>query len=160
MREPKSSTTPSARVTTKLLAGANVVVTRPVATAASLKRRVRMLGGTAIGLPGIALKVTDAGPETKAKLSIARQSDIVIFVSPAAASFTFALQPGLHFARHCAILAVGSGTARALERRGVSNVHRPTSARTAKACLHCRSWCTYAASVFRLSGQPGGRGLL
>ncbi len=38
------------------LAGATVVVTRPAASAAPIKRRVRQLGGTALSLPGTTLR--------------------------------------------------------------------------------------------------------
>ena len=101
---------PSARLieNTGSLAGASVIVTRPAATAADLRRRVRALGGNPLGLPGMLLRA-NADVAAKKTLAAARAADIAIFVSPAAVKFAFLLNPKLRFAR----CAVGAATARA-----------------------------------------------
>src|SRR5262245_50114078 len=60
------------------LAGATVVVTRPASSAGPIKRRVRQLGGTALGLPGTTLRKADDAKSTKAALLAARVSDVVV----------------------------------------------------------------------------------
>ena len=72
------------------LAGASVIVTRPAASAAPLKRRIRALGGNAIALPVLALRRVVDTAAAKATLRQARDAEIVVFVSPAAVKFAFA----------------------------------------------------------------------
>src|SRR5690242_19113652 len=91
---------------TGALARASVIVTRPAAAAAALKRRVRALGGTAIGLPGIALRQTRETAPVKTALAAARTADIAIFVSPSAVKFAFGIRPTLRFARATAVCAL------------------------------------------------------
>ncbi|MGA9334196.1 MAG: uroporphyrinogen-III synthase [Rudaea sp.] len=135
-------------------------MTRPTATAATLKRRVRELGANAISLPGLVLKITDDVDETKTALVRARQSDVVIFVSPAAVRFAFELQSTLRFVRASTIIAIGNATARALERRGVSNVHRPSTRQDSEGVLGLPELAHVRGKHVSLIGADGGRGLL
>lgn len=113
-----------------------------------------------MSLPGVVLKIIDPASPTKTELAEARHSDIVIFVSPAAVQFAFALQPKLHFAGHSVILAVGSATARALTRRGMADVRQPSGQQDSEGLLDLPELARIRGKHVSLIGAPGGRGLL
>jgi uroporphyrinogen-III synthase len=101
-------------------AGASIVVTRPVGDGASLWRAIASAGGRAVVLPGLALRASDDVATRDALAAIGRDH-IVVFSSPAAVRFAFALRPSLRIARGAAF-AIGAGTARALARHDVRAV--------------------------------------
>ncbi len=142
------------------LAGASVVVTRPASTADALRRRVRVLGGKPIGLPGSVLRVAPATATLKAALSAARAADAVIFVSPAAVKFAFALQPKLRFARHTQVCAVGAATARSLARHGLRGIVYPRKRQDSEGLLELPQLQRLRGLRVFLVGAPGGRDLL
>ncbi|MGH8041947.1 MAG: uroporphyrinogen-III synthase [Rudaea sp.] len=142
------------------LAGASVVVTRPATTATALRRRVRALGGSPIGLPGSVLRAAPATAKLKAALSAARAMDVAIFVSPAAVKFAFALQPKLRFARHTRVCAVGAATARALARHGLRGVVYPRTRQDSEGLLELPQLQRLRGRRIVLVGAPGGRNLL
>ncbi len=158
--KPKSS--PGARLLsgTGPLAGANIVVTRPAATAAALRRRIRALGGTALALPGIALRASADPDEAKRALAAARDADVAVFVSPTAVRFAFALRPNLRFGRDTLVCAVGATTARALQRRGIRRVIWPTDRQDSEGLLALAPLRNLRGSRVALIGAPGGREVL
>jgi uroporphyrinogen-III synthase len=141
------------------LAGASVIVTRPATTAASLKRQIRALDGAPIGLPGIALRAIDDAAAAKAALRQARDTDIVIFISPNAVKFAYALRP-LRFGRRTQVFAVGAATARALTRRGVRHVAFPRERADSEGLLALPELQKLRGKRVALIGAPGGRELL
>jgi uroporphyrinogen-III synthase len=142
------------------LAGASVIVTRPAATAGALRRRVRALGGTPIGLPAIGLRaVADAGAARRA-LRDAQDADVVIFLSPAAVRFAWTLLPRLRFARATPVLAPGAGSARALQRRGVAGAAFPPQRQDSEGLLDLAPLQRVRRRRIALVGAPGGRDLL
>ena len=159
---PKSRVHHSARLLTSSgpLAGASVVVTRPAGSAQTLKRRIRALGGTALSLPGIALRATDAVAAAKSALGAARSADVAIFISPAAVRFAFALRPGLRFARDTEVCAIGAATARALARHTIRNVLWPREQQNSEGLLALPSLQMLRGLDVALIGAPGGRDLL
>ncbi|HEY7873397.1 MAG TPA: uroporphyrinogen-III synthase [Rudaea sp.] len=155
---PPSDSRP--RSDTGSLAGASVVVTRPAATAAALKQRIRRLGGTALGLPGLALRVGPDASAAKRALAAARSADVAIFVSPIAVRFAFALRPNLRFGRDTIVCAVGAATARALKRRGIARAIWPTDRQDSEGLLALAPLRNLRGSRVALIGAPGGRELL
>jgi uroporphyrinogen-III synthase len=141
------------------LAGATVVVTRPAASAAPIRRRVRQLGGNVLSLPGTTLKKTDDTIATKAALLAARSSDVVIFVSPAAVKYTFALAR-LRFSRTTQVCAMGEATARALRRRGVKQILIPHDEQTSEGLFALPQLQRLRGKRVVIVGAPGGRDLL
>lgn len=141
------------------LAGASVVVTRPAAAAAALKRRIRAFGGVAIGLPGLALRRTDDADIARAALQQARTADVVIFVSPSAVKFAFALRQ-LRFARGTLVCAIGPATAQALRRRGLRDVVFPRERQDSEGLLALPQLRPLRGKRVVLIGAPGGRELL
>ena len=141
------------------LAGATVVVTRPAASAEPIKRRVRQLGGSVLSLPGTTLRKADDAKATKAALTAARASDIVVFVSPAAVKYAFALV-NLRFPRTTLVCAMGEATARALRRRGVKKVLAPTESQNSEGLLALPELHRLRGKRVSIIGAPGGRELL
>lgn len=142
------------------LTGATVIVTRPAASAAGLKRRVAALGGTALGLPGVAVRASEDATAVRVALRNARAADVAIFISPNAVRHAFALLPKLRFARTTLICAVGSATAQALARRGVHGVIRPTDRQDSEGVLALPQLARLRRRRVVLIGAPGGRELL
>ncbi|MEP6484692.1 MAG: uroporphyrinogen-III synthase [Rudaea sp.] len=142
------------------LAGASVVVTRPSASAAATKANIRALGGIALALPGITLRGALDPASVKAELAAARDSDVVIFVSPAAVKYAFAIQPKLRFIRTAVIAAMGAATARALQRKGFKQVIWPLASQTSEGLLAAPEMQKLRGKRVTLIGAPGGRDLL
>ncbi|HZX89871.1 MAG TPA: uroporphyrinogen-III synthase [Rudaea sp.] len=142
------------------LSGASVIVTRPSGTAAALRRRVQALGGNAVGLPGIALRAVPDGARVRKQLRAAERADIVIFTSPAAVRFAFTLLPRMRLRRTTQACVVGSGSARALRRRGVNNVTYPPGRRDSEGLLELPLFARLRHRHVAVVGAPGGRDLL
>jgi len=142
------------------LAGASVIVTRPSGTAAALRRRVQALGGNAVGLPGISLRAAQDTVRVRKQLRAAQSADIVIFTSPAAVRFAFALFPRLRLRRATQVCVPGSGSARALQRHGVKNAVYPAGRRDSEGLLALPLFARLRNRRVALIGAPGGRDLL
>jgi uroporphyrinogen-III synthase len=142
------------------LAGASVVVTRPSGTAAAIRRRIRALGGGVVSLPGSRLCAPTDTALARRQLRAAQSADIVIFTSPAAVRFAFALLPRLRLRRTTQVCAPGSGSARALQRRGVKNAIHPPERRDSEGLLALPVFARVRGRRVALIGAPGGRDLL
>jgi uroporphyrinogen-III synthase len=142
------------------LAGASVIVTRPAATSGPLRRRIRALGGVAIGLPGSVLRAAPDRAAIRAALVAARSADVAIFVSPAAVKFAFAAHPKLRFARATQVCAVGAATARALHRHGIRDAAWPRDRQDSEGLLALPALQSLRGRRVVLIGAPGGRELL
>jgi uroporphyrinogen-III synthase len=141
------------------LAGASVIVTRPAASAAPLRRRIRALGGNALALPALALRRIADIAAAQAALRQARAADVVIFVSPSAVKFAFALQP-LRFSRAARVCAIGAATARALQRHGVREVLFPRDRQDSEGLLALPPLQKVRGQRVVLIGAADGRELL
>lgn len=142
------------------LAGASVVVTRPSGTAAAIRRRIRALGGVAISLPGISLHAPADVALARRQLRAAQGADIVIFTSPAAVRFAYALLPHLRLRRSTQVFVPGAGSARALQRCGVGNAVYPPGRRDSEGLLALPQFEHLRGRRVALIGAPGGRDLL
>ncbi len=101
------------------LAGATLVITRPVGMSAAFAARARALGGDTVIVPGLSLRAAPDAISARAALLAARDAHTWIFTSPAAVRFAFRLAPDLTIAAPAHVVCVGPGTARALARCGV-----------------------------------------
>lgn len=138
------------------LDGRVVVITRPAGTGASLARRVRRLGGVPLLLPGLSLRATDHPADVAEALRGALSGDLMIFTSPAAVRFAARLCP---LSTRAMVLAVGQGTARALQRLGVSAV-APAGRQDSEGLLAHPALSSVRGRRIALVGAPGGRGVL
>jgi len=143
-----------------LLGGASVVITRPSGSAQNLRRRVTALGGKPIGLPALVLRAVQDRAAAVRDLRAARRADVVVFVSPVAVKFAFALDPRLRFARTTRVCAIGAATARALHRRGLSGVLWPRERQDSEGLLALPELGPMRGRQVALIGAPGGRDLL
>lgn len=96
---------------------------RPVSAHGTVRRMVHAQGGTLLALSPWRLVDRNAAADISA-LQLAVQAPCVIATSPAAVRAAARLQP-LRALPGQAWLAVGSGTARALQRAGIPAVHSP-----------------------------------
>ena len=142
------------------LAGASLIVTRPASSAAALKRQIIALGGTPIGLPGIGVRgAADPDAARRALLAL-RAPDFVVFTSPNAVRYAFALVPQLRFTRATRVCAVGAGSAHALARHGVREVVYPAQRQDSEGLLALAPLARMRGRRVSLIGAPGGRDLL
>jgi uroporphyrinogen-III synthase len=110
---------------TQPLAGRTVLVTRPSQQNAALVQAIRAAGGAAFEFSALDI---EAVPIEKLSASLAHlaNADIVIFISPNAAQFGMtAIQASGRLPASADILAVGPGTARALQAQGLAHVITP-----------------------------------
>jgi uroporphyrinogen-III synthase len=140
----------------KPLAGATVVITRPVGHGRALARQVEARGGQALLLPGLSLRAATGLAQADVRAALA--SDWVIFTSPAAVRFAAALTPTPLPA--CATAAVGTGTARVLACHGVKRVVVPHASHDSEGLLAHPALQDLDGRQVSIVGAPGGRGLL
>ena len=143
----------------RALAGASVIVTRPSATAESLVRGVRALGGTAIRLPGMRLAAADDAAAVRASVLAARNADIWIFTSPSAVHFFLGLAVPFSPAASARVLAVGAGTARALAIHGIAAL-APAQLQSSEGLLGESVLAAPQGQSIVIIDAPGGRDLL
>jgi len=141
------------------LAGATVIVTRPVGTAASLLASARARGAQALALPGLSLRGStqpDVGP---ALADAARSAQAWIFTSPNAVRFAFSAAPGLRLPASMRVFGVGRGTRRALARRDVAAIV-PAGRSDSEGLLALPELAEVRGWRVALVGAPGGRDLI
>jgi len=98
-----------------------VVITRPLAQAAELERRVAALGRATVIFPLLdILPLSDPAPLQHAMRALERYA-LVAFVSPNAIDAAFAARPD--WPRGPAIAVMGEGSRQALARHGVTEAH-------------------------------------
>jgi uroporphyrinogen-III synthase len=111
------------------LRGRGILVTRPREQAAQLARLIERAGGRVHLLPAIEIEDLPA-PEALGRL---HGFDLAVFVSPTAAAKVMERLKAWPSAVRAA--AVGAGTRRELERRGVTQVLAPTQGADSEALL-------------------------
>lgn len=141
------------------LAGWQVVVLRPRAGRDALDAAVRAAGGEVVAIPCLRI----AGPLDQAAaaraLAGALEAAIVVFTSPAAVSWARRLPSWTPPAAGRA-LAVGPGTAGALERAGARAVQLPARRSDSEGVLSLPALQDVQGTPVGLVTAPGGRGLI
>jgi uroporphyrinogen-III synthase len=144
---------------TQPLAGRTVLVTRPARQAAALVQAIRAAGGEAFAFPAldVAAVPLDELSEPLARLAAA---DIAIFISPNAAQFGMAaIHASGTLPEAVEVFAVGPGTARALQARGVGGVITPDG-HDSEALLALPQLQNVAGKRVVIVRGVGGRALL
>jgi uroporphyrinogen-III synthase len=139
------------------LAGCTIVITRPAGTGTPLAKKVRALGGTPLLLPGLSLRGIADAQHAHVQWHEAQSDDVLIFTSPAAVRYAFALAPLNK--THGDVIAVGQGTARALQRHGI-RAQVPASRQDSEGMLALPSLQHPSGRRVALITAPGGRGLM
>ncbi len=111
------------------LAGRGILVTRPRSLASGLAMLIEQSGGRAVLFP--AIEIEDLPPP--AALRDLEAFDLAVFISPTAVQKV--MERVAAWPRRLRAAAVGSGTRRELERRGVTAVIAPESAADSEALL-------------------------
>ncbi len=142
------------------LAGWCLVSLRPAGEHAGLLRAARRRGARGLALSGLRLAGRDDAA-TRRALDDALACPRIIATSPAAVRFADALRP-LAGAAGAAWFAVGAGSARALERRGVRGARHPArmDAEGLLALPGLEASAFAADPRIGVLGAPGGRGVL
>ncbi|MDQ6648419.1 MAG: uroporphyrinogen-III synthase [Pseudomonadota bacterium] len=138
------------------LHGRRVVITRPSGTAAALVRRIRVLGGSPILLPGLTLRAVGDQHAAREAVLAALGDELIIFTSPAAVRHAAALAP---LRTAATVFAVGQGTMRALRRRDIGSVRTPAR-QDSEGLLEQPELRDLRDCTVALIGATGGRGLL
>ncbi|HVL36193.1 MAG TPA: uroporphyrinogen-III C-methyltransferase [Burkholderiales bacterium] len=112
----------------RALEGRGILVTRPAGQAGPLARRIEAAGGNALAYPAL-----DIEPLAERPLPPLAGLDMVVFVSPTAVCCAFERSTAWTGAAHLA--AVGKGTRRELEARGVRDVIAPQEGGDSEALL-------------------------
>lgn len=136
------------------LAGWYVISLRPQARHAPVRRAAAARGASVFALSTTRLEPLDAGPA----LARALAASCVIVTSPAAAAFAAAQTP-LRVRRGQRWIAVGTGTAAALQRAGVAAARIPATA-TSEGVLALPELRAVRGRTIGLVTAPGGRDLI
>ena len=143
----------------KPLANAGIVITRPAGTGGALAARVRSLGGRAVLLPGLSLRIAEDNTAATKALREARDAEIWIFSSPATVRFAFRLLPSLRIPRKAHVFGVGAGTALALARRGITAIV-PEDRSDSEGLIALPELASIRGQRVVVVGAPGGRDLI
>ena len=148
-------------MTDQLLAGLNIVVTRPREQAVQLAQRIKQAGGQAILFP--LLEISPVADSQPLRTLVARlhEFQLAIFISPNAVRYGMQaiLAAGI-LPRAIKIATVGQGSARALREYGVQNVIAPQDKFDSEALLalpELQQVAGWRVVIFR---GDGGRELL
>ena len=139
------------------LEGLTVVITRPAGTGTALAKKIRALGGAPLLLPGLSLRGAAEPQHARMQWLASQGDDVLIFTSPAAVRYALALAPLAK--THGAVIAVGQGTARALQRHGIT-AQVPASRQDSEGVLGLPPLQHSQGKRVALIGAPGGRGLM
>lgn len=133
------------------LRGRAILVTRPREQAERLARLIEQAGGRAHLLP--AIEIEDVAPPSA--LGRLHEFDLAIFVSPTAVAKAM---PHVRSVPRAA--AVGSGTRRELEKRGIADVIAPRTGADSEALLAVPELQNVAGKRIAILRGDGGRALL
>jgi uroporphyrinogen-III synthase len=136
------------------LANRGVLVTRPGERAGHLARLIEQAGGRAHLFPAIAIEDLPPPPA----LGELERYDLAVFVSPTAASKVMERLGA--WPRRLPAAAVGGGTRRELERRGVAGVIAPQGGADSEALLALREMQQVGGKRIVIFRGEGGRELL
>jgi uroporphyrinogen-III synthase len=157
IEDPPLAARPTPRA--RPLAGRTLVVTRPSGTGAPLARRARALGAGVVLLPGLRLRGPEDPRAAAAALRAAQSHDVIVFTSPAAVRFAFALRPAFRPSPRTRVLALGDGTRRALARHAI-HAGAPVAGGDSEALLALPELAHVDGLRIALVGAPGGRDLI
>lgn len=139
------------------LAGKRIVVTRPREFAGGLAALIARAGGEAVMFPAIEIRDVEDPARARALLDRLQEFDLAVFVSPSAVRKAFALAAGSRWPR---VAAVGEGTRRELEQRGLRDVIAPAGQADSEALLALPELAQVAGAKVLILRGAGGRELL
>lgn len=142
-----------------VLEGRRILVTRPRELAEGLAALIAQAGGEPVRYPAIEIRDPEDAAGARAALGRVQEFDFAVFVSPTAVRKAFELLAG-SWPQRTRAAALGAGTRRELEARGVSAVIAPHEGADSEALLALAPLRQVAgARVLILRGE-GGREVL
>ena len=145
------------------LAGKGIVVTRPSAQAAGLAGAIEREGGAALRFPALEIRDLEDLQPLFTVLERLESFDLAVFVSPNAVQKALDLvrvRCAAGWPRHLRVAAVGSGSRRELERRGIGKVIAPSANADSEALLALPQLEPLAGAKVVIFRGEGGRELL
>ena len=142
------------------LKGVSVVVTRAAHQADELCSLIEAAGGRPVRFPVTRIEsVAESDPDIRAVAPHLGRMDIVIFISPNAATFGLALfqKLGLTLHKDATVIAIGPGTARVLEACGLAVNGVPESRFDSEALLGLPELQNVASKQILIVRGLGGR---
>ncbi|MDD2893460.1 MAG: uroporphyrinogen-III synthase [Halothiobacillaceae bacterium] len=142
------------------LAGLRVVVTRPSGQASALSARIRAVGAEVLALPLLEI----APPVAPVRAEVLRaqlvRAERVIFISPNAVRMALQCLPAHAWPSAPQLVAIGQGTARALQAAGFAQILAPVAGADSEALLALPEFQQLAGQHILLVRGEGGRELL
>jgi len=146
-------------VTAGALAGRRILVTRPRELAAGLAALIAEAGGEPVLFPAIEIRDPEDAGAARAALGRVQEFDLAVFVSPSAVRKAFELLARPWPAR-TRVAALGAGTRRELEARGVRDIVAPGDGADSETLLTLPQMRQVAGARVLILRGVGGRELL
>ena len=145
----------------KPLAGKSIVVTRPAHQAQAFARLIRDAGGRPILFPAIEIRGIDDPRPFLRIVDRLDAFDLAVFVSPNAVEWALGLiSARREFPPRLRVAAVGGGSARVLERFGITNVTVPEGRSDTEALVELPELAAMRGKRVVIFRGAGGRELL
>jgi uroporphyrinogen-III synthase len=141
------------------LGGRRILVTRPRELAGGLAARIAQAGGEPLLYPAIEIRDPEDEGAARAALGRVQEFDLAVFVSPSAVRKAFELLARPWPAR-TRVAALGAGTRRELEARGVREVVAPDEGADSEALLALAPLQQVAGARVLILRGAGGRELI
>ena len=141
------------------LAGRRILVTRPRELAQGLAALIAQAGGEPVLYPALEIRDPEDAGAARAALARLQEFDLAVFVSPSAARKALELLARPWPAR-VRVAALGAGTRRELEARGVRRIIAPQEGADSEALLALPQMRRIAGSRVLILRGAGGRELL
>lgn len=142
------------------LAGKGILVTRPREQAQALIERLQAVGARAIIFPAIEIVPPIDVAHLQQVMNRLVEFDWLVFISPTAVSHFFLVLGSRGLPALSRVAAVGGGSARALQQRGVENVVYPQGGADSEALLALPAMQSMAGQKILIVRGEGGRELL
>jgi len=143
-----------------LLAGWNIVVTRPREQAAELVQRIERLGGKPLLFPLLEIAPADDAQEVRELAQHLASYDLLIFISPNAVRYGMAEIGARNIPARLKIAAVGHSSAKSLHDSGIKHVIAPINRFDSEALLALPEMKNVAGWRVAILRGDGGRELL
>lgn len=147
--------------TSTALSGKTILVTRPQEQAEALNGLIRAAGGLPVTFPVIEIKPPAHPARLDGLLARLDQFDLAIFVSPTAVARAWdSITATRRWPNNLRVAAVGQGSARALNERGILDVIAPAAKSDSEALLALPALQDVAGKRVVIFRGEGGRELL
>ena len=144
-----------------LLAGLNIVITRPREQAADLSRRIEQLGGKPLLFPLLEIEAVRDDGVLREQISRLKQTDLAIFISPNAVRYGMAaIRAAGDVPASLKIASVGQGSAKALRDLGIGHIISPTERFDSESLLALPELQNVTGKRVMILRGDGGRELL